>query len=396
MSSTKSIPRSRPVTSAPPTSPRTEENQGYRRGRAIRSCLECRRRKMRCNRSRPCQNCNRFCRECVYLPFPEWPPGASSSAKREGALQSPVHSGGRAYPSSSPNQTSGYAQPSLYTSHDYAYDPDTLVKNERYYNTDADDDSVDMALQIGRLSITAKIETLFRPHITAQVSTILAFPSEAFLPTIVDIEILSTSALTETPQIATLLAQTNPILDSYGSPNPYGLRTSQHPMQPAPPSTLVMVKRILPLEPSPGLLTPNSQMFLPQPGPELPNRSELNFLYYQYWAAVDPLAHVVHRPTFDGEMSKYLVHGQVIDAAPASFKALLLAMCLAAAVSLSPTQVKEMLGVPQPALVGRFKVATEKTLTTSNFMNSFKIQTLQAFTVYLVSCDFISQNGGRF
>ena len=172
MSSTTSTPRARPVTSAAPNSPRTEESQGYRRGRAIRSCLECRRRKMRCNRSRPCQNCNRFCRDCVYLPFPEWPSGASSSGKGEGALQSPAHGGGRAPPPFNNNQTPSYVQPSPFTSTNHGYDPEMLAKHDGVYENDADDDSLDMALQIGRLTITAKVGNLFRPHVASQVSII--------------------------------------------------------------------------------------------------------------------------------------------------------------------------------------------------------------------------------
>ena len=174
MSSTKPAHRARPVTSAPPTSPRAEDNQGYRRGRAIRSCLECRRRKMRCNRSRPCQNCNRFCRECVYLPFPEWPSGASNNVKVESALQSPVQGGGRTVPPFESNQHSGYVQPSPLPNHDYGYNSDTLAKHDRLYDLDPDDDSLDVVLQIGRLSITEKTGNSFRPHAASQVSICLS------------------------------------------------------------------------------------------------------------------------------------------------------------------------------------------------------------------------------
>lgn len=152
-----------------------------------------------------------------------------------------------------------------------------------------------------------------------------------------------------------------------------------------------MVKRILPLEPSPGFLTTASQRLFPQPGLDLPTRNELSLLYYQYWTAVDPLAHIIHKPSFEGDCRKYLPHGQIIDAAPTSFKALLLAMCLAAAVSLPFGKAKEVLGICQATLVDRFKIATEKALTDANFMSSVKIQTLQAFTIYMVSSRFVDQ-----
>ena len=33
----------------------------------ITSCLECRRRKLKCNKSQPCTNCLKFSRDCVFL-----------------------------------------------------------------------------------------------------------------------------------------------------------------------------------------------------------------------------------------------------------------------------------------------------------------------------------------
>jgi hypothetical protein len=33
----------------------------------ITSCLECRRRKLKCSKNAPCDNCEKFARECVYL-----------------------------------------------------------------------------------------------------------------------------------------------------------------------------------------------------------------------------------------------------------------------------------------------------------------------------------------
>lgn len=38
-----------------------------RRNRMITSCLECRRRKLKCDRGHPCSNCARFHRECLFL-----------------------------------------------------------------------------------------------------------------------------------------------------------------------------------------------------------------------------------------------------------------------------------------------------------------------------------------
>ena len=191
MSSIKPSPQRSAVASAHPKSPRTEESQGYRRGRAIRSCLECRRRKMRCNRSRPCQNCNRFCRECVYLPFPEWPLGAPNNLKVESDAKSPDHAGGRALASfyanhghntnnnhnnhnsnkNNNNNNTSLVQTAAFTHHSHDLDTDTPIKQEDIYDIDVDDQFLQVGLQIGRLSITENINDLFRPHVASQVST---------------------------------------------------------------------------------------------------------------------------------------------------------------------------------------------------------------------------------
>ena len=38
-----------------------------RRNRMITSCLECRRRKLKCDKLHPCTNCSKFTRDCVFL-----------------------------------------------------------------------------------------------------------------------------------------------------------------------------------------------------------------------------------------------------------------------------------------------------------------------------------------
>ena len=169
-------------------------------------------------------------------------------------------------------------------------------------------------------------------------------------------------------------------MDQYNPP-PYGIL---HQTRQSAPSTFALVKKILPLEPSPGLMTTASRPYLPQPGPKLPEYNELDVLNRTYWTAVDPLAHIVHKPSFERECRKYIHNGYVVDAAPVSFKALLLAMCLAAAVSMPLVQQKELEGTNIQSVVGRLKLATEKALTDANFTNSIEIQTLQAFTIYLV------------
>jgi Fungal Zn(2)-Cys(6) binuclear cluster domain len=55
---------------AQPSSSQTASSQSprvRRRNRIITSCLECRRRKLKCDKLHPCTNCTKFVRDCVFL-----------------------------------------------------------------------------------------------------------------------------------------------------------------------------------------------------------------------------------------------------------------------------------------------------------------------------------------
>jgi Fungal Zn(2)-Cys(6) binuclear cluster domain len=54
-----------PISNQSPTS--STPHRIRRRNRMITSCLECRRRKLKCDKSHPCTNCAKFVRDCVFL-----------------------------------------------------------------------------------------------------------------------------------------------------------------------------------------------------------------------------------------------------------------------------------------------------------------------------------------
>lgn len=113
-------------------------------------------------------------------------------------------------------------------------------------------------------------------------------------------------------------------------------------------------------------------------------RTELDMLYHQYFKAVDPLAHLIHKPTFDRQFCRvFLGHGPT-KTATKSFTALVFSMCFAAAVSLSQSQPQVQFQTTKAALVDKLKVATERALVAAQHMKSVKLETLQAFTIYLV------------
>lgn len=118
-----------------------------------------------------------------------------------------------------------------------------------------------------------------------------------------------------------------------------------------------------------------------------PSREECTFLYHQYFVAVDPLAHILHKPSF--ALDCYNLTSRFSGTQPTlSFKALLLSVYFAAAVSLSPLKCEMQLGIKQQLLETKLRAATEKALIDANYMSSVKLQTLQAFTIYMVKLLF--------
>lgn len=139
-----------------------------------------------------------------------------------------------------------------------------------------------------------------------------------------------------------------------------------------------------PIEPSLDLLLPLSQPNPPISIDSVMTRRELDLLYHQYFKAVDPLAHVIHKPTFDRQFFKIFLSQGSTKIATKPFTALVLAVCFAAAVSLSQSQPQIQIQTTKAALVEKLKVATERALVAAQHMKSVKLETLQAFAIFLV------------
>ena len=144
----------------------SDEYQVSPRGRAIKSCLECRRRKMRCSRSQPCQNCSRFSRSCVYLPYPDWPQISRNNFLSQVSKKSespPLKSlnvrAPRRVASQNPTTASGS---------DGELDP--LASHDEFSDPEIDGRDLPCTLRIGRLIINKRLCGLLGPHSAGKVS----------------------------------------------------------------------------------------------------------------------------------------------------------------------------------------------------------------------------------
>lgn len=146
-----------------------------RRMRMITSCLECRRRKLKCNKSNPCTNCVKFSRDCLYL----GPKLDEASQLRLTEIKEKVGSLERQLERDVANSGSRgfYQQRILADDVEGEFDEERdleitpMVALDLTYEDDADgtDDILDLGVQVGKMRLTEKIGGLNRPRISEEV-----------------------------------------------------------------------------------------------------------------------------------------------------------------------------------------------------------------------------------
>jgi hypothetical protein len=157
-----------------------------RRMRMITSCLECRRRKLKCNKMAPCLNCQKFTRDCTYigpkldeasqLKLTEMKEKVGSlerhfeqvvvkSATRAGSHElGPGAGGGRrntiiADDINDELEDEGDLEPTPMIAADLTYEDDA----------DGPEDIMDLGIRIGKMRITEKIGGMNRPRLSEEV-----------------------------------------------------------------------------------------------------------------------------------------------------------------------------------------------------------------------------------
>ena len=150
----------------------------------ITSCLECRRRKLKCNKSHPCTNCMKFSRDCVFLApaldqasqlklteIKEKVGSLERLLERDvaksaaGGVGSPPPTQDRALPDD--------AEDDLPANEDEKdLEPTPLATVDAAYGDDGDDDDLlDLGIQLGKMRITERIGGFFRPKIAQEVGS---------------------------------------------------------------------------------------------------------------------------------------------------------------------------------------------------------------------------------
>lgn len=145
------------------------------------------------------------------------------------------------------------------------------------------------------------------------------------------------------------------------------------------------------IAPGSDYIAPSSSFFF-APEPQrtsvmrfLPTKPMADRLLAHYWESVHYMCRILHRPSFEREYtSLWQTIAEGSEPKP-PLQALVLATMLSAVISMSEEDVLLEFGVAKHELLENFQRGTETALYKANFLRSTKLQTLQAFVMYLVS-----------
>ncbi|KAF2174871.1 hypothetical protein K469DRAFT_724950 [Zopfia rhizophila CBS 207.26] len=322
-----------------------------RRNRLITSCLECRRRKLKCDKLQPCTNCTKFSRDCVFLAPALDPAGQAKLAEvkeKMGLLEKTLEEDVARRRSSSKSTSASAATSLLLPGQDGSHsdyeelederglEPTPLATEDAAYYEDADDDLVDLGIQLGKMRITERVGGFVRPRLSEELA----------------------QALKEVPP-----KEENPLSihaqDSYLAPGRDYV---------APSSSFFF---------APGIQKTSLMTYLP-------SKVLADKLIEHYWRAVHVVSRTLHRPSFEQQYENFWRDISTGVEPRVSFQAVVLAALLASIISMPEKRVLSELGVAKESLVENFKQGTEATLARANFLRTTKFETLQAFVMYLI------------
>ena len=324
-----------------------------RRNRMITSCLECRRRKLKCDKQQPCTNCNKFSRECVFLA-----PALDSVSQKKlnelkekmGTLERSLEDDVARRASESKRgvrRTSSADLPGEGSESDEGPVPEDekgleptplATVDATYDDADINDDVLDLGFRVGKFRMTERLGGLFRPKIAEEMVFAL-------------------------------------------------VRDNKRGTEPEAPlkddSTTF-------LDPSPHFIAPGSGFMFGEIGGRrsiidfLPTKNAADLLMKRYHINCHFLARVVHWPTFQMRYDTFWSSVLAGIEPSASLQALVFAVCFSAVASMSYSEVDAVFHQPHRQVLINFQQATEVALGKGHFLRTTKFETLQALIVYLI------------
>ncbi|KAI1205595.1 fungal-specific transcription factor domain-containing protein [Annulohypoxylon truncatum] len=356
-----------PISLDPSTTPSSALNP--------RSCVTCRRRKVRCDKFMPCGNCRKAQIQCVFpapgraprrprAKDPNAPPKQTSEReielmKRLRKLESIVedlsgqievetarHPSSGGSPEAVTDGTSQERERRRHSGFVYSenlpggYPPADHSKLGRSQTGDFKNAAGEVNKSFGRLVLNEKGKT--------------RYVSSAFWSKIND-EI--NQLRTETEQLSDEDSEGSEDGSSPGMFNPYSDQVDHHGFVLGYSSSNVDLRKLHPLP------------------------SQIPFIWQVYQENVDPLVKILHVPS----MSKIIreLRSNMNDISP-GMEALMFVIYYASITSMGEEEVKINFGADKGQLINKYRFATEQALAKANFLVTSELVVVQAFTLFLV------------
>jgi hypothetical protein len=232
-------------------------------------------------------------------------------------------------------------------------EPTPLASLDNVYEEDADDELMDLGVQMGKMRISERVGGWIRPKLVEELTDTLQDVKSG---------------------------------KSRHSTSP--LQVDHRDSKPAPARIQASPKSYI--GPGPDYIAPASSFFFPGTNMNttlvdyLPTKNAADQLINQYFLAVHYVARAVHRQTFEAQYAMFW--GQIATGTEPvpSQQAIIFAAFFSAAVSMTEEQVSQQFGTSKAALVDSLRSGTEMTLSKANFLRTTKTDTMQAFVMYLI------------
>ncbi|KAI9890592.1 MAG: hypothetical protein M1814_003790 [Vezdaea aestivalis] len=220
-------------------------------------------------------------------------------------------------------------------------EPTPLAMIDAAYDDDADDEALDLGYMLGRMRLNDRLGGYFRPKIAEEIDATL--------------------------------------------------KDSSHDHRPDEEKTMSLPRADFPpLHPPPTYIAPSSNFFFGSAPSQsslidfLPSKPAADRLLAHYYVACHPIIRIIHRPSFDLTYALFWENvAQNIEPA-GSTQAVVFAILFMAVVSMDDADIVREFGTSKHGLVDNFRLGTETALARANFLRSTKVETLQAFVMYLI------------
>ena len=326
-----------------------------RRNRMITSCLECRRRKLKCDKQQPCTNCQKFSRDCLFLA-----PALDSVSQKKlneikekmGTLERTLEDDVARSKSEADRKKLRLDSSADLPGEGSESEDGPIPEDEKgleatplatvdatYDNNEGDnDDILDLGFRVGKFRMSERLGGLFRPKLAEEMVFAL-------------------------------------------------VRDNKRGTEPEAP---LKDDNDTFLDPGPAFIAPGSGFVFGDAGNQrdiinfLPTKAASDLLMKRYQNNCHFLARVVHWPSFQVQYNTFwnLISANIEP--PASLQALIFAMCFSAVASMSHSEVDTVFQQTYRRVLVNFQQATEVALGKAHFLRTTKFDTLQALIMYLI------------